>query len=361
MKILFVSHSAVLKEHQQKLNILAEKFGHEIWLVMPPHWLEGGIDINAYTENKNIHYIVGKVFYPKKTVHFYLNAGEIVKKVNPDIIHIEEEPFDFSCFQFLRQAKKYGKKVLFFTWENIKRKYNPLYTYFNNYCLKNADAALAGNIEAKEILLEKDFNKQVEVIPQYGINLEDFKTKKNGRTEGPLKIAYIGRLTAEKGLTYLVSACANLPNSTLHLAGTGSMEAVLHNLIKHFKLEDRVKFYGHVKRQAVPDFLLDMDCLVLPSITTEVWKEQFGRVIIEAFAAGVVVIGSDSGEIPNVIGAAGLIFKECNAQDLAEQIKKLAEDKTLYVNLQAKGFKRVKENYTNEIIAEQINNMYKVI
>jgi glycosyltransferase involved in cell wall biosynthesis len=359
MKILFVSHSAVLKEHQQKLVILAGKYGHEIWLCMPPHWPEGGVDKEAYTGNEKLHYVIGRVFYWKKIVHFYLNIGEIVKKVNPDIIHIEEEPFDFACFQFVSEAKKRGKKSLFFTWENLRRGHNPVYTYFNNHCLLNADAAIAGNREAGEILLEKNFKKPVQVIPQYGINPEDFKAKKSRRNTGVFNAAFMGRLIAEKGLAHLVSACAILPNITLHLAGTGNMENVLHGMVKHFKLEDRVKFYGHVERQAVPDFLANMDCLVLPSITTGGWKEQFGRVIIEAFAAGVPVIGSDSGEIPNVVGKAGLIFKESNTQDLAGQIKKLSEDKALYKDLQAKGLERVRQNYTNEIIAEKINNVYK--
>ena len=49
---------------------------------------------------------------------------------------------------------------------------------------------------------------------------------------------------------------------------------------------------------------------MLPSLTRPNWKEQFGRVLIEAMASGVPVIGSDSGAIPDVIGQAGLIFPE---------------------------------------------------
>jgi len=45
-----------------------------------------------------------------------------------------------------------------------------------------------------------------------------------------------------------------------------------------------------------------LDVLVLPSRSRSFWKEQFGRVLIEAMACGVPVIGSSSGEIPNVIG-----------------------------------------------------------
>ena len=60
-----------------------------------------------------------------------------------------------------------------------------------------------------------------------------------------------------------------------------------------------------------------MDVSVLPSLTRPNWKEQFGRTLAEAMSCETPVIGSDSGEIPHVIGDAGLIFKEGDAQALA--------------------------------------------
>ena len=53
-----------------------------------------------------------------------------------------------------------------------------------------------------------------------------------------------------------------------------------------------------------------MDILVAPSQTVSNWREQFGRMLIEAFACGVPVIGSDSGEIPYVIQDAGVVVGE---------------------------------------------------
>ncbi len=361
MKILFVSHSSVLQYHQQKLEILAAKYGHEIWLATPDYWNEGGVEVKAYRESKNIKYAETTVINPKKGVHLYLNAESIVKKINPDIIHIEEEPYDFPAYQFINAAKKYGKKALFFTWENLRRRHNFLYTWFNNNSIFNADAAIAGNEEARRILAEMNFKKPVEVIPQYGVNLQDFIPKKPKQDRNKFNVAYMGRLTAEKGLAFLVSACAPLKSAVLHLAGAGNMQGVLTGMIKHFGIEDRVKFYGHVEHGAVPEFLSNMDCLVLPSITTGAWKEQFGRVIIEAFAAGVPVIGSNSGEIPNVIGDAGIVFKESNTIELTEAIKAILTDSNKYKECVEKGLIRVRENYTNEIIAGKINGLYRLI
>src|SRR5436305_9013059 len=94
-----------------------------------------------------------------------------------------------------------------------------------------------------------------------------------------------------------------------------------------------------------------MDVFVLPSLTRPNWKEQFGRVLVEAMACETPVIGSRSGEIPRVIGDAGLLFQEGNVQELAARVRRLLDDPTLYAQLAAQGRQRVLERYTQERIA----------
>ena len=91
----------------------------------------------------------------------------------------------------------------------------------------------------------------------------------------------------------------------------------------------------------MPDVYPDFDMLVLPSLTRPNWKEQFGRVLIEAMACGVPVIGSDSGEIPNVIGDAGLIFPEGNIPALRDSIAGLLVDPAAYARYALAGRSRV--------------------
>ncbi len=356
LKILFVSHSSVTGYHQQKLVLMAKKHGAEIILVTPPYWPEGGVDTPLYKGNNSIKYETGKTFMLKKRFfHFYLNSFEIVKKYNPDVVYIEEEPFVPPCMQFIKAAKKKGKKCVFFTWENINRKYNLLYKSIEKYCLGNSDAAVAGNNEAKEILRLKGFKAPVEIIPQYGINLEDFKPCV-GFKSGVKEVVYIGRITPEKGTDILIQAAAGLPDIVVNLVGTGKPEYVdkMKNLAVKLGISERVKFHGYMDRQTLNNFILNMQVLVLPSITTDSWKEQFGRVIIEAFASKMAVIGSSSGEIPFVISDAGLVFKEGDPNDLAAALNKIKNDEFLYEKLTDLGYKRAAENYTNEIIAEKI-------
>jgi glycosyltransferase involved in cell wall biosynthesis len=339
---------------------MAEKYGLDITLVTPVSWPEGGKKIQAFTGGHFIKHEIGRtIMYKKRFVHIYLNAKALIKKYDPDIIHLEEEPFVPVTWQFLRAGKSLGKKVIFFTWENIHRKYNPIYNYFERYSLKNADAAIAGNNEALQILRAKGFTKLISVIPQYGLNLKDF-TISAGFGSGIKEIIYIGRITQEKGLDTLIEAAAKIDGVTLNLLGSGNEKYIggLKSRISELGMDSRVVFHGFMNRDRLRETLKKMQVLVLPSITTPGWKEQFGRVLIEAFASRIAVIGSDSGEIPFVLGEAGLVFREKDAGMLASCINRLMTDRGLFETLVEKGYKRVSELYTNEKIAEQIFGVY---
>ncbi len=361
---MFISHSSVLEYHQQKLKILSEKYGVEIHLITPPYWYEGGNKTYQYNGNNKIYYHKGKVFMLKNRMfHFYFNVKELFKKIKPDIVHIEEIPFNLVCWQFLRQAKKNKIKTIFFTWENIRRKLNPVYKYFYRYSIKNSDCAIAGNEEGKNILQELGFNKEIYVIPQYGINPEDFIKKDKLLPENgeDYTAAYIGRIVPEKGLEILIFAIKDIEKVKLIIAGKGpkEYEEKIKNLIKQNGLEKKIEFKGFISSKNIPLFLSKINILILPSLTFPDWKEQFGRVIIEAFASKTAVIGSSSGEIPNVIKDAGFVFKEGDSKDLKEKIKTLIYNKEVYLRNIEKGYRRVLENYTNEKIAEKIYQIYK--
>jgi glycosyltransferase involved in cell wall biosynthesis len=109
----------------------------------------------------------------------------------------------------------------------------------------------------------------------------------------------------------------------------------------------------------MPQFYRTADVLVLPSRSRPNWTEQFGRVLIEAMASGVAVVGSDVGEIPHVIGDAGHIFPEGEVSTLAEVLTKLVGSPDQRRDLGARGRARVLERFTQEQVAAETVAVYR--
>jgi glycosyltransferase involved in cell wall biosynthesis len=110
----------------------------------------------------------------------------------------------------------------------------------------------------------------------------------------------------------------------------------------------------------MPAFLKSLDILVLPSVTIlPVHREQFGRVLVEAMAAGVAVIGSSSGAIPEVIGDAGLVVPERDPTALAAAMDLLLSDADLRQNLVERGRQRVRDRFAWPVIAEQTVDLFR--
>jgi glycosyltransferase involved in cell wall biosynthesis len=82
-------------------------------------------------------------------------------------------------------------------------------------------------------------------------------------------------------------------------------------------------------------------------------------VLVEAMAAGVPVVGSTCGEIPAVIGDAGLVVPEGDAAALAAALERLAGDPALQAQLRARGRQRVQERFTHRRIAADTVQAYR--
>ncbi len=105
----------------------------------------------------------------------------------------------------------------------------------------------------------------------------------------------------------------------------------------------------------------ELDVLVLPSRTQPNWKEQFGRVLIEAMSCGVPVIGSTCGEIPQVIGEAGLVFPEGDVAALRAALSRLIDQPELRAELARRGRARVLAEFTQAAIARRHVAVYQAM
>jgi len=176
----------------------------------------------------------------------------------------------------------------------------------------------------------------------------------------PPIVAYVGRLTRAKGIDLLMRAMDIVGSSTpwsLLVMGAGPMEGDLRKWIAARGWIDRVQI-RLVPHRDVPAYLGAADLLLAPSQTGPRWREQFGRMVIEAFACGVPVLGSDSGEIPYVIGDAGKVLPEDDADAWGHAIVEMLGSAELRAEMGRRGFDRVRA-YSVAAVARQYKAYYR--
>jgi glycosyltransferase involved in cell wall biosynthesis len=167
-------------------------------------------------------------------------------------------------------------------------------------------------------------------------------------------VGFAGRITPEKGWRDLAAAVATLPSSfKLVLAGSDN-DPLVQATLEDPGLRGRASYVGLLDREALWRFYASLDCLVLPSLTTPSWKEQFGGVLADAMAIGLPVVGSSSGAIPEVIGPAGLVFSEGNVAAIAESLQRLPLDPDLREELGRQGRERFEHEFAIPAYAHKL-------
>ncbi len=381
-RILIISHSSVVDIYQDKLRELAKYNSLQITLLIPSIYLEGaklvcgGIGGEGYKVEK-LYAIFGKS--GRQHLHFYPSLFFTLRRIKPDIIHLEEEPESLVSFEtiYLSKFLRPIPKIVLFTWRNLEKTHKEwsllstqryVYPMVENYTLKNIDYLITGNRDGTNIFKKKGYRWPIKIIPQYGVDTNKFRMLENAESLKKVLelsgfvVGYVGRLWKPKGIGTLLKAISQIDKKfTLLLLGSGPDRNEYLELAKSLGIDHKIRMVSSVKASDVVEYLNCMDVMVLPSETTTEWKEQFGRVLIEAMACEVPVIGSSSGEIPNVIGDAGLIFEEGNEKELADKISILMDNSELRQKLGEAGRKRVLEYFTNKRISEMLFSIYHEI
>ncbi|MFE4106997.1 hormogonium polysaccharide biosynthesis glycosyltransferase HpsO [Almyronema epifaneia] len=379
MRVLVASHTYIVDLNCEKLRALAALSPDvEVTVVVPRRWRPGGVQnriIEPQPQHAERFRIVPVANFSENNqglLCFGLEVVTLLRQFRPHIIQVEQGSKALAYAQLITLNKLLGLKAknVFFTWWNLPYELKFPVSLLERYTLGQTDGVIVGNQDGADILRQRGYRGAMQVMPQLGVDEQLFQPQPQPELASSLGIrpedfviGFVGRFVAEKGLLTLLQAVIQLGDRPwkLLLLGRGPLQETLLDKAEQAGVRDRLIWVESVPHDAVPRYINLMQTLVLPSETTYQfktmtavgWKEQFGHVLIEAMACGVPVIGSDSGEIPHVIGTAGLVFPEAQAEALAACLQKLIEQPQLREDLARQGYERAMRQYTNHALAQQ--------
>ena len=175
MRVLMISKACIVGIYQRKLEEIA-RLGVELLVLVPPSWKDerGETKLErAYTQGYQLQ-VVPIALNGNFHLHYYPSVGEWVSKFRPHIVHIDEEPYNVAAWQALYHARQVGAKSLFFSWQNIERRYPPPFSWGEGWLLRNVDYALAGTESAAQVWRAKGYSGRMAVVPQFGVDVGAF-------------------------------------------------------------------------------------------------------------------------------------------------------------------------------------------
>lgn len=278
-----------------------------------------------------------------------------------DIVHCSQEPYVLAGGQIAYWTQPNAKLVVA-TFQNLSKRYPLPFSQIESKVMRRADGWIPMSQTARDGTIDRPGRRDLphQVIPP-GVDTEVFWPNRAARIEirrslgwsdSDFVIGFLGRFVPEKGLHHLRAALEliNPLSCKALIVGGGPLEPELRQW--EASSQGQVRIQTGVGHAQAPAWINAMDVLVAPSQSTMRWVEQFGRMLIEAMACGVPVIGSNSGEIPHVVADAGLIVDESNDQEWAEALGRLLDNSKQRQEMTDRGLARVHERFAWPIVGK---------
>jgi glycosyltransferase involved in cell wall biosynthesis len=373
IRVLTIGHSYVVAENRAVVREVARDPQLDVTVAAPIAFRSGlgPIELQPEPAESNLELKgLAARFTQWAQIFAYARRGlaTLIEKGAFDVVDAWEEPYIYAGYQIARAMKESDAALCFRTFQNIDKRYPYPFSHFERAVRQRAQGWIAGGNLVFESMIRRGYPKERGRVMAPGVDLDAFKPFTPERKQAvarelgllPPIVAYVGRLTHAKGIDLMMRAMDAVGGSTpwsLLVLGAGPMESNLRNWAAARGWSDRVQV-RLVPHRDIPAYLGAADLLLAPSQTGPRWREQFGRMMIEAFACGVPVLGSDSGEIPYVIGDAGKVLPENNADSWATAIVEVLGSAELRAAMARRGFERVPA-FSVATVARQYNAYYR--
>jgi glycosyltransferase involved in cell wall biosynthesis len=342
-KLMLIGHTYMVSVNREKAVHLAAHFEVRVCTCESKGWMVLGsevVDSNppAHEASYQLRRLTRWPRWQDYTKIAFRGLQAEMADFRPDVVLVENEPWSLLRWQARVASWIAAPKARFaeFTWENVERPgiRGRILKLVYTAASVTGDRLICGNAKARDICVAAGFPAgETIVAPQLGIGLEDHPPASPAEREAwrtslgwprhSKVLGFCGRLVEEKGLIELAEATMSLresfPDLRLALVGEGVLRPRLEAMDPR---GEWLRVLPAVLHHEVPAFLNKLDIFILPSkpmvaADGQVWEEQFGHVLIEAMASGVLTLGSDSGAIPEVLGDPDVTFRHGDASALA--------------------------------------------
>jgi glycosyltransferase involved in cell wall biosynthesis len=364
VRVALISHLYANPTNRAKLKALAA-LGVDLTAIVPEHWRspDGTVQNTTAGNDNGVQVVTVPVrSYPGKPGNLLWNPKELrrtLADLHPELVHIEEGIGSQPAGLALRAARRLGTPAVLMTSESLPASDGLRARLRRDRNLRLATAVVGTNSLAVKLATKRRPSVRHAVVPQLGITPPTTMPRER-RAE--LAIGFVGRLVPERGLDLLFRACVSLAGKwTLSVVGTGPSQEELEELAQRLGIAARISWLGALPRQAVDEVWTRLDCLVLPSRTTERWVMTEARAAIHAMANGVAVIGTNSGALPEIIGDAGRIVPEEDVASMTAALQELYADRSLCERLGSAGRRRVQDEFSEPAVAGKLLTFWRTL
>jgi len=336
------------------LTLILLTFGEE-----PLTYVKDGIQVVVLKRMK-----YGRFLFPLQIFYDALRLRTAIKKINPDIIHIQSTVPTFSFFG-INAGKQYPVVITlhgYFKEESrfhsgIEKIFNVLFsTPLERWALKRIPYVITVCPQLQETI--QQFSSSTIVTIPNGIDLAQIQAIRPFPPFTSPTVFYVGMLNKRKGVDDLIRAIPSVKNEIkdvkVYIAGTGPELNKLKNLAKSLGLEENVSFLGFITDEKKISYMKSTDVFVLPT-----YWESFPLVLLEAMACGRPIISTDVGGNPSAVvdGVNGFLVKPGNWRQISEKLIYLFKNKEIFIKMGEESIKRALEFDWNPI-ALQTKELY---
>jgi glycosyltransferase involved in cell wall biosynthesis len=318
MRVVRIYHAGRDPAHRERDRALA-RAGVDVTLVVPRSW--PGPDDVAAEPFEVVQLPVARAGDVNR--HRYVDPAavvEVIDRVRPDVVDLHEEVYSSVAHQVLRRLDARYPAVGYAS-QNIDKRLPPPFCWWERQALARLQGVYPCSRQAASVVVGKGFGGTVRVLP-----LAPSPLIVPGCQPPPtdvVRLLLVGRLLPEKGVRDAVRVLADVRTgcpARLVMVGTGPEAGPAQVLAASLGVADDVQVHPWASAAELAGHYGWAHVLLVPSRATRTWAEQFGRVVVEAQAAGAVPVAYGSGALPEVIGDAGVLAPDGDTAAMAHAV-----------------------------------------